>query len=328
MGEVSIGLDVGGTKVLGLVVDPADGTVLAEHRVPTPAGGAELLAVLVDLSRRLGSDTGLVASAVGVGAAGLVDAAGVLRYGPNLPGIVDLDLAGELTSRLGVPVRVDNDATAGTVAEHRLGAARTFDDAVYVALGTGIGGGLVVGGDVRRGANGFGGEIGHMVVDPRGPRCPCGLTGCWERRASGSALGDQARAAVAAGEAPGIAAIAAASGADPTSVSGEHAVAAAAAGDVGGVAVLAGFARWIAVGLAGLVNALDPAVVVVGGGVVEAGDVLMRPLRAAVDELLVGAAHRPRVEIVPAHFGEHAVAVGAALLAAETAATGPTSTAR
>lgn len=318
VGEAAVGLDIGGTKVLGLAVDLSTGAILAERRIPTPKGQLEVVEGLSSLVDLLGSDAGRPLRAVGVGAAGLVDTSGVLRYGPNLPGVVDLDLVDVLGSRTGLPVAVDNDATAATVAEHRLGAARDVADALYVALGTGIGGGIVLDGALRRGANGFGGELGHTVIDPDGPLCGCGRHGCWERMASGSALGEQARAAVAAGRGDGI--LAAAGVLDVALVSGEHAVAAAAAGDPGGLDVMDRFARWIALGLSGLINALDPAVVVIGGGVVEAGTVLMQPLRAAVAELVVGARHRPPVPIVPAVFGEHAGAVGAALLAADAVA--------
>lgn len=319
-GDVAVGLDIGGTKVLGIAVELRSGTVLAERRVPTPRGEPEVVEALGEVVDALAGACGRRLRAVGVGAAGLVDTHGVLRYGPNLPGVVDLDLVGLLGARTGLPVAVDNDATAATVAEHRLGAAREVTDALYVALGTGIGGGLVLDGAIRRGAHGFGGELGHVVVDPDGPVCGCGRRGCWERLASGSALGEQARAAVQAGR--GQALLDAASTTRAAEVSGEHAVAAAAAGHPEGLAVMQGFARWVALGLAGFVNALDPAVVVIGGGVVEAGPVLMDPLRTAVADLLVGARHRPVVPIVPAVFGEHAAAVGAALLGADALAPG------
>ncbi|MBK5224337.1 MAG: ROK family protein [Acidimicrobiia bacterium] len=310
---MAVGLDIGGTKVLGLAIDVESGAVLAEHRVLTPDGGTAVMSALTGVVDDLQRRAGRRAEAVGVGAAGLVDSSGVLRMGPNLPGVIDLDLVGGLHRHAGVPVVVDNDATAATVAEHRLGAARGATDAIYVALGTGIGGGVILDGAIRRGANGFGGEFGHMVIDPTGPRCGCGQVGCWEQRASGSALGDLARAAVDEGRAPGLAALVGPGDA----VSGEQAVAAAAAGDPAGLAVLDEFARWVALGLAALVNALDPAVVVIGGGVVEAGAVLMTPLRRQFTAFLMGAEHRPAVPVVPAHFGEHAAAVGAALLAAD-----------
>src|SRR5688572_19238691 len=135
MGQTAFGLDIGGTKILGLAVELSSGRVLAEHRVPTPTGESEVTDALAGLVATLADASGRAPAAVGVGAAGLVDVTGVLRYSPNLPGVVDLDVVGELGRRTGVPVAVDNDATAATVAEHRLGAARHVDDAIYVALG-------------------------------------------------------------------------------------------------------------------------------------------------------------------------------------------------
>lgn len=313
--SATIGLDVGGTKILGLLVDP-DGAVVQEHRVPTPRGPHALVDALAGCVELLTLDGAAAPAAIGVGIAGLVGTDGVLRYSPNIPEVIDLDLRGLLAARTGLPVVVDNDATAATVAEHRLGAAAGVRDAVYVALGTGIGGGIVLDGAVRRGAHGFAGEFGHMVIDPGGPLCACGRQGCWETTASGSALGDLARARVDAGAAPAILALA---GGDPTAVTGESAVAAAEGGDDAANAVLAAFGDAVGQGISVLVTALDPEVVVVGGGVVEAGDLVMDPIRAAVVRTVMGRTHRPPVEIVPAAFGAGSAAIGAALLAAEHA---------
>jgi glucokinase len=310
VGAVAVGLDVGGTKVLGVAMDPGTGEVVAEQRVATPMGGAALVDVLAETAKVL-SDGDIVA--VGVGIAGLVDRRGVLRYSPNLPGIVDLDLPGLLGERLGVPVVVDNDATAATIAEHRLGAGVEVDDLIYVALGTGIGGGVVLDGAVRRGAHGFGGEFGHMIIDPDGPACACGRRGCWEALASGSALGQLARDHVAGGIAP---AILAAAGGDVDGVTGEHAVAAAADGDAAALRVLEAYGDKVGMGVAALVAALDPSLVVMGGGVVDAGELVMAPIRAAVSRRILGGAHRPVVPVVAGAFGSRSAAIGAASAAA------------
>ena len=254
------------------------------------------------------------ADAVGVGVAGLVDRAGVLRIGPNLPGVVDFGYRSELEALLGVPVVVDNDATTAMWAELQLGAARGATEAVLVTLGTGIGGGHVTGGVLQRGAHGFAGEPGHMVVDPRGPLCPCGRRGCWERFASGSGLGRLARDAAAAGRAGRVVELA---GGDPEAVRGEHVTLAALEGDRGAIAVLREFGWWVALGIANLVNVLDPEVVVVGGGLAEAGDLLLDPVRDRFDELVLAPEHRPPVRIVAAELGERAGAIGARLLAEE-----------
>jgi glucokinase len=304
----SIGLDLGGTKCLAVAVENDE--VVGELRVPTPPGTAALLDALAGATRRL-SDVGGVVG-VGVGAPGLVDRDGVLRFAPNLRGVgANLRLKDELEGRLGVEVRVDNDATCAAWGERQMGAGRGFDQVVMVTLGTGIGGGIIVDGRLARGANGFGGEIGHMVVDPDGPPCPCGQRGCWERFASGSGLGRLGREAALAGDADRLVELA---GGDPELVRGEHVGRAAADGDPGAMAVLHDFARWVALGLANLTNIFDPEAFVLGGGLIEMGDLLLAPVGAAFTELLAARAQRPPVAILPASLGEHAGAIGAARL--------------
>jgi glucokinase len=306
-----VGVDLGGTKLLGVVVDPGSGQVLAQHRAETPLGGDQIVATIARLVETLTQSSGYAPASVGIGAAGLVDRAGVLRFAPNLPGVVDLDLPGELRQRLGVPVLVDNDVTCAAVAEHRLGAARGFDDAVVVALGTGIGGAIVADGAIRRGAHHMAGEFGHLLVDPAGPPCGCGRNGCWEQFASGNALGRLARTWAGAGRLPQVLSRA---GGSVDSVESEHLTAAAVGGDTEALAALDEFGRWVAVGLAGLVNILDPEIVVLGGGLVVIGDVLLDPVRRHLDRLVVGAGRRPSVPVVAATAGPAAAAVGAALL--------------
>jgi glucokinase len=309
----TLGLDVGGTKVLGVVLED-DGTVVAEHREPTRRDAPGLLERLQAVATALrGQVPDLVA--VGVGLPGLVDRAGTLRFAPNLPGIVEVPVGPVLAEALGLPVRADNDATCAAWAEHQLGAAAGTDTSLLVTLGTGIGGGIVVDGRLVRGANGFAGEVGHMVVDDGGIPCACGRRGCWERYASGSALGHQARTLVAGG---GGARLVELAGGDPEAVTGEHVTAAAAEGDPDASAVLDGFADWFALGLANLIHAFDPSRCVIGGGLVAAGDVVFDPIRTALSEVrLVAPEHRPPVEVVPATLGARAGAIGAALVARE-----------
>jgi len=309
-GAVTVGLDLGGTKCLGVALS-AEGEVLAEHRLATPVGDDAVLDALADVANELRRQVEDVA-AVGVGAPGLVDRTGVLRFAPNLPGVRDVELAMSLTKRLGLPVQVDNDATCAAWGEREVGAARGLDDVVLVTLGTGIGGGVVAGGVLQRGAHGFAGEVGHMVVDPDGPECPCGQRGCWERYASGSGLGRLGRDAAVAGRANSVVELA---GGHPEAVRGEHVTAAAFDGDAEAITIVERFAWWVALGLANLANIFDPAGFVVGGGLVEMGDLLFTPLRAAFDGLVLGAHHRPKVQILRAELGERAGAVGAALLA-------------
>jgi len=307
----TLGLDVGGTKVLGVVLDD-DGAVVAEHKEPTRRDAAGLIARLEAVATSLQNEApGAVA--LGVGLPGLVDRAGTLRFAPNLPGIVELPVGPTLTEALGLPVRADNDATCAAWGEHQLGAAAGADTALLVTLGTGIGGGIVVDGRLVRGANGFAGEIGHMVVDDGGIPCPCGRSGCWERYASGSALGQQGRTLVAGGGGRRLLELA---GGDPAAVTGEHVTAAAVEGDAEALAVLDGFADWFALGLANLIHVFDPSRCVIGGGLVAAGPVVFDPIRTALSEVrLIAPEHRPPVEVVPATLGARAGAIGAALLA-------------
>jgi glucokinase len=319
------GLDLGGTKILGRVVDPrTPGEAIASVRIDTPRGGAAILDALADAVAQLRAADAVAAAgdvaAVGIGAAGLVDLRGVLRFAPNLPSVVDLDIGPALRERFDLPVVVDNDANCATVAEHRLGAAVEARSATLVTLGTGIGAGLIVDGELQRGAAGFAGEPGHMVVDPTGPPCPCGRRGCWERFASGSGLGRLARDAAQAGRADRVVTLA---GGDPDDVRGEHVTAAVAEGDPDALVVLRDFAWWVALGIANLVNVLDPEVVVIGGGLVAAGDALIGPTRAAYAGLVLAHDHRPPVRIVAAELGPEAGAIGAALLAGDLGAAAP-----
>jgi glucokinase len=288
-----LGVDVGGTKVLGVVIDERDALV-AEHRVPTPTGGDAVVAAMLEVISALRAEHDV--SAIGAGVPGLVDRDGVLRFAPNLPGVVELPIGARLADAVGLPVQVDNDNTCALWCEHLLGAARGADDAVLVGLGTGIGGGLLQGGTLVRGAHGFAGEIGHMVVARGGIPCVCGRDGCWERYASGSALGRMAREA-GIGE------------------RGEDVTTAALAGDARALAVFDEFADWFAVGLANLVHVLDVSRCVIAGGLVEAGEVLLDAVRQAFGARVVAPDHRPPVQIVGAELGERAAAIGAALLA-------------
>lgn len=281
-----------------------------EARRPTPRGAAAIVDTLVATAGDvLGAIGGAVA--VGAGVPGLVDVTGVLQVAPNLPGVSELPVQALLAERLGLPVQVDNDATCAAWAERELGAARGADHAVLVTLGTGIGAGIVADGRLYRGRHGFAGEAGHMIVDPNGPRCPCGQRGCWERYASGSGLGRIAREAAHAGRAARIVELA---GGDAEGVRGEHVTVAAAEGDGDALTVMETYGWWLALGLANLANLLDPEVFVLGGGLVEAGEVLLEPTRRAFDELVEGVRYR-EVRIVAAELGERAGAIGAALLA-------------
>jgi glucokinase len=321
---VTFGVDIGGTKVLGVALDATD-TIVAEALLPTPpeAGNdagvevahaiAAVVAQLEATVRGAGGNQGAEAAAVGIGAPGMLDRQGRLRFSPNLPQAHGVDWGVLMAARLpGRRIVIENDANFAVLAEHRLGAARGYQHVVMVTLGTGIGGGVIAGGRVQVGAHGFAGEIGHMVVDPAGPPCPCGRRGCWERFASGGGLGVLAREAALAGTLPGVVARA---GGDPESVRGEDVTAAALASDPGARQVIEQVGWWVGFGLANLACVLDPECFVLGGGLVGAGDLLLDSARRAFDELVEGGPTRPATAIVTAAFGERAGAVGAALAA-------------
>jgi glucokinase len=307
---LSVGVDVGGTKVLAIAIDESGRRVGNEARRPTPRGADALLDAMVGVVTEVRASLGEPLAAVGVGVPGLVDRAGRLAIGPNLPGIAELPFRDELQGRLGVQVAVDNDATCATWAEVKLGAARGASEAFMVTLGTGIGGGVVMDGKLQRGHNGFAGEPGHMVVDPDGIPCPCGRRGCWERYASGSGLGRLGRDAAESGRGERLVELAG----HAELVRGEHVATAAREGDPGALEVFRQFGWWAALGIANLVDLLDPEIVVVGGGLVDAGEIVMAPIRVAFRDLVLAADFRPEVPILPAVLGGDAGAIGAALV--------------
>jgi glucokinase len=319
---VTYGIDIGGTKVLGVALDRSD-TIVAEARVATPKGtrnivgshvAAAVAEVVAGLDRTLAA-TGTVPTAVGVGAPGMVDHQGRLRFAPNLPQAQGVDWNELMGDQLpGRTLLIENDANFAVLAEQRLGAARGYDHVVMVTLGTGIGGGLMIDGRVQVGSAGFAGEIGHMVVDPNGPPCPCGRRGCWERFASGAGLGVLAREAALAGRLSEVVRIA---GGDPESVRGEDISAAAATGDPAAQQVIREVGWWIGFGLANLAAVLDPGCFVLGGGVIQAGDLLIESARSTFAEFVEGGNRRPGIAIAAAAFGERAGAVGGALAVRE-----------
>lgn len=308
-----VGIDVGGTKALGVAITPS-GELLAEERRPTPRGSdsvGPLIDLLVELCHALGVSEDSDDVSVGIGVPGLVTIDGVLRSAPNLDGVADVPVARLVADRLGVEVAVDNDGTCAAVAELELGVARGRSDVALVALGTGIAGAVIADGRVRRGRNGFAGEFGHMVVDPGGPACPCGRSGCWERYASGAGLNRLAGDAAAAGH---LESVRLARGGDPADVRGEDVLLAAAARDPEALALIDDFARWVALGLANLTNALDPELLVLGGGLASDAEIYLDPVRSWLGRLL----YQPHLRSVPdvecVALGERAGAIGAALL--------------
>ncbi|MEM7339108.1 MAG: ROK family protein [Actinomycetota bacterium] len=311
----AIGVDVGGTKILG-VATAADGSIIERLIAPTPKAAAEVPGAISGVVGALIHEVGRPAT-VGVGVPGLVDNDGVLRYGPNVPGVVGLDMPARIRDDFDLPAVAENDASCAALAEHRFGAARGHDHAVIVTQGTGIGGGLIVNNGLLRGANGFAGEPGHMLIDRFGPVCACGTQGCWEAVASGAGLANIARQFVEEGRAGKVLANA---GGVAEHIRGEHVAAALADADDDALAIIDRFAWWVAQGLASLITLLDPGVVVLGGGLTAISSAFIPDVQERVADTVLGGAHRPTVPIRSAQLGAEAGAYGASLLAAETLA--------
>ncbi|NHC22575.1 ROK family protein [Nocardioides sp. IC4_145] len=306
-----IGVDVGGTKVLAGEVD-ADGTVRRTARRSTPGRRVDAALVEQALTEAVAEVAdGRRVDGVGLAAAGFVDAAGErVMFAPHLPWQGE-DVRARLEDRWGARVALDNDANCAALAEATLGAGQGVPDFLLVTMGTGIGGAVVLDGRVRRGRNGMTGEFGHAQVVPDGRSCECGGAGCWEQYASGNALVRHARARI--GHEPTL--LERLCGGDSSALTGPMVTTAAEQGDLVALEAFASIGDWLGVGVANLVAALDPDLVVIGGGVSAAGDLLLEPARRALRRSLVGAAHREVPAVVPARFGPHAGVVGGALLA-------------
>jgi glucokinase len=310
-----LGIDIGGTNLKAAIVTP-EGGVAAFDVTPWSAGSPqEAVAAIAGQRDRLVADVGPGhIAACGCGCAGLVDhERGTVHASPNLPTWHDVQLARALGDALGLPVTVENDANAAAYAEYAVGAARGARNAVMLTLGTGIGGGIILGGRLYRGSHGDAGEVGHTVVSLNGPECPCGSTGCLERLVNAESIVERARALLEEGRPSRLA------GAGPLTakVIGD----AARAGDAAATEAVAAAGRVLGVGLANIVQLLDPDVIVVGGGVAEIGEPLLGPAREEF-ERRVAAYHASVARIVRAELGEVAGVVGAALLARDDLAGG------
>jgi len=309
-GPLVIGVDLGGTKLRAGVVDPG---LRVHHRaVRRSRGGdqAELLDTVVAAVTEARDAAGGEVAAVGFGVPSLVDVArGVVVSTVHLP-LADVPFRDLVAERLGLPVWVDNDANVALLAEARAGAARGVAHAVMLTLGTGIGGAALVDGRLLHGAVGAAAELGHMVVDVDGPRCPCGSFGCLEAVASGTALGREGER-VARGAPDSALGRALAAGRE---VNGALVTELAHDGDPASRDLVALLGTRLGVGIANLVNVFNPEVVVVGGGVIAAGELLLAPARQVVADRALSPS-RELARIVPARFGEESGMLGAAVLA-------------
>lgn len=308
----TIGVDIGGTKIAAGVVDER-GTILTQTRVDTDATNpAAIDAAVIEVVRELRRDHEV--TAVGVAAAGFAGAdRRTMLFAPNIAWR-DYPLADRIEEGVDLPVVVENDANAAGWAEFIFGAARHVEDMVLLTIGTGLGGAIVVGGELVRGRWGVAAEIGHMRVVPGGQMCGCGHEGCWEQYGSGSALVRWGREAFIADPEAAAGLMERADG-DPDNLTGPQITAAAQEGDWLGQRLLATLGGWLGEGMATVSSLLDPELFVIGGGVSAAGDLLLQPARDAFLRELPARGHRPEAEIVLAQMGNAAGVVGAAALA-------------
>jgi glucokinase len=310
----AIGVDIGGTKIAAGVVDE-DGTILAQTRRATEPDDAESIdRAVADVYAELSQSYEV--GAIGVAAAGFVNSErSTVLFAPNIAWR-DYPLRDRVRALLADDVRVvvENDANAAGWAEFRFGAGRAVDDMLMLTVGTGLGGALIVGGKLVRGAWGVAAEVGHMRVVPGGHYCGCGHEGCWEQYASGSALVRDAQAAIVVDPERGATLLELAGG-DPHALTGPQVTQAAQDGDPLAVDLLAQLGRWIGEGSASVAALLDPALVVIGGGVGAAGELLLDPARKAFSDQLSARGHRPEAKIMLASMGNEAGIVGAADLA-------------
>src|SRR3954466_9694768 len=313
MGQVrTIGVDVGGTKIAAGLVDE-DGQVSATTRRDTPSTDPERIEEAIsDVVRDL--SYGQEIEAVGLAAAGLVDAdRSTVLFAPNLAWRRE-PLREAVEKRCGVPVVVENDANAAAWGEARFGAGRGEAYVVMLTVGTGLGGGIVLAGRMYRGRNGIAAEFGHMTVEEGGRRCGCGSRGCWERYASGTALVREAQELATVSPATSTRLLELAGG-HAEHITGRDITRAAQEGDEAALECFSVIGMWLGHGMAALAAAFDPGMFVLGGGVAEAGEVLRAPTARALDERLTAPSYRPWPRVTMAELGSSAGIVGAADLA-------------
>lgn len=312
MSLLHVGVDLGGTKVLAGLID-SDGRVLHRARASTSSDGvAGLVDGVRDVVGQVSGDQ--VIGGVGVAVAGFVDPTrSRVLVAPNL-GLADVPLRDLIEDAVGLPVTLENDSNAAAWGEFRHGAASGLEECLVVTVGTGVGAGLILDGRLRRGAGGVAGEVGHMPAYRNGMACGCGRSGCLEQYASGTALVRNTRVLLNEGG-PATKPLLDRIGGDVESLSGPAITAAAQDGDAFACEQLAVIGSWLGSVLAGLITVIDVDTVVLGGGVAEAGDLLLQPVEDSLNESLVQRAGSTRVRVLGAGLGVDAGIIGVADLA-------------
>jgi glucokinase len=314
---LTIGIDVGGTKIAAGVVG-TDGRIVARTDRDTPADSVDETAkAICDAAAELAADHEV--EAVGIGAAGFVSSdRSTVLFAPNLAWR-DEPLGTRLADVLKLPVVVENDANAAAWAEFAFGAAKDAEHMVCLTVGTGIGGGVVIDGELLRGAHGVAAELGHMRVVPGGHRCGCGARGCWEQYASGRALVREGRAQAESGSLSAAQMLSVCGITDPAELTGPMITMAATAGDPCATELLEDLGRWLGEGLASIATLFDPSVIVIGGGVSAAKELLLTPAQRAFERNLPARSNRPHPSFGLAELGNDAGLIGAADLARQPA---------
>jgi glucokinase len=304
----AIGIDIGGTKIAGALVDP-DGRIVLEERVPSPAGDpAAMVDAVVGLIQRLSANHEVIGA--GVAAAGFIDAdQSTIIYAPNISWRNE-PFKAKLEAKLDIPVIIENDANAAGWAEYRYGAGKGYKHMIMLTIGTGVGGAVITDSHMLRGGFGIAGELGHLRVVPDGRLCGCGQHGCLESYASGSALLRSAKELVASSDPLGnrLREIEAEAG----QLTGGEVYQAILEHDAGALKILSDLGAWLGQAIGSFTAILDPEIVVIGGGVSAAGDLLLNPIREAYLAHLPARGYRPELKIVGAEFVNDAGVVGAA----------------
>lgn len=309
---LTIGVDIGGTKIAAGLVTP-EGELIRKTKARTPATPSEIVTAVIAVVNELSHDQDI--AAVGVAAAGFVGAdRATVRFAPNVAWREE-PLRERLRGGIDAPVVIENDANAAGWAEYRFGVGRNTHDMVMLTVGTGLGGALILGGQLVRGAFGVAAELGHMRVVPSGAPCGCGREGCWEQYASGSALvrwGNEVLMTRPDAERSALAAAARDGGGELT---GPMITSVAQRGDLLAIELLETLGRWLGEGMSAIASLIDPEVFVIGGGVSAAGELLRAPAEEGFLSELSGRGHRPEARVVLASFSNDAGIVGAADLA-------------
>ncbi|GAB2836785.1 ROK family glucokinase [Streptomyces sp. NPDC054796] len=308
---LTIGVDIGGTKIAAGVVDE-EGTILETSTVPTPPTADDVIDAIADAVRKASAEYEV--DAVGIGAPGYVDdKRATVLFTPNLSWRHE-SLKDKVEQRIDLPVIIENDANAAAWGEYKFGVGTGHEDVVCITIGTGLGGGVITGGKLHRGRFGVAAEFGHIRMVPDGLLCGCGNQGCWEQYASGSALVRYAQQrATATPEAAEI--LLGLGDGTPEGVKGKHISEAARQGDAVAIDSFRELARWAGAGLADLASLFDPGAFIVGGGVSDEGDLVLDPIRKSYRRWLVGSRWRPHAEVLAAQLGGKAGMVGVADLA-------------